>query len=80
MCDRTFVVKRKTGGADFFCISANRTEIHDEHLILLNSRGKLAALFLMQAVESWIELPDVRVSQESAVPVRGLLNRLPESE
>ena len=35
-------------------------EIHADHLVLLDSAGKLAALFLMEIVESWTELPGRR--------------------
>jgi hypothetical protein len=28
-------------------------EFHGEHIALRNSKGKLAALFLMEMVESW---------------------------
>jgi hypothetical protein len=31
-------------------VIAARAEIHDEHLALLTSKGKLAALFLMEMV------------------------------
>lgn len=34
-------------------VIAAKAEIHDEHLALLNAKGKLAALFLMEIVESW---------------------------
>jgi hypothetical protein len=30
--------------------------VYGEHLVFLNWRGKLAALFLMEIVESWIEI------------------------
>jgi hypothetical protein len=32
---------------------AASAEFHGEHIALLNSRGKLVALFLMEIVESW---------------------------
>jgi hypothetical protein len=39
-------------------VTAVRAEIHGEHLVFLNSEGKLAALFLMEIVESWNEIND----------------------
>ena len=57
MSDRTFVVKLRPAGAGTVSVRAERTDIYDEHLVLLNSAGELAGLFLMQTVESWIELP-----------------------
>jgi hypothetical protein len=31
------------------------THHHGEHIVLLNSDGKLAALFLLEIVENWTE-------------------------
>jgi hypothetical protein len=39
-------------------VTAASAEIHGEHLVLLDSTGKLAALFLLEIVESWSELPN----------------------
>ncbi len=37
-------------------VIAATAEIHGEHLVLLNSHGQLAALFVLDMVESWNEL------------------------
>jgi hypothetical protein len=37
-------------------VLAVRAEIQGEHLVLLNSEGKLAAIFLLEVVESWSEV------------------------
>jgi hypothetical protein len=34
-------------------VIATRAEFDGEYIALLNSKGKLAALFLMEMVESW---------------------------
>ena len=34
---------------------AARAEIHGEHLVFLRSDGNLAALFVLEIVESWSE-------------------------
>jgi hypothetical protein len=39
---------------------AAAAEIHGEHLVLLNDKGQINALFLMDAVESWSKLPGRR--------------------
>ena len=39
-------------------VIASTVEVHDEHLIFCDSKGRLAALFLLEMVESWSELPD----------------------
>ena len=38
-------------------VIASVAEIHGEHLVLLDSSGRLAGLFLIDVVESWSELP-----------------------
>ncbi len=37
-------------------VTAATAEIHGEHLVLLDSQGQLAALFVLDMVESWNEL------------------------
>jgi hypothetical protein len=39
---------------------AATAEIHGEHLVLLNAEGQINALFLMDTVESWSEIPSRR--------------------
>ena len=60
MTDRTFIVRFKPRQLSTQPVIATDAEIHAEHLVLLNSTGKLAALFLMEVVESWTELPSCR--------------------
>jgi hypothetical protein len=55
--DKTFLVRFKL--ATYLSprpVLAARAEIRGEHLALLNSEGKLAALFLLEVVESWSEV------------------------
>jgi hypothetical protein len=33
-------------------------QLHDEHLVFVNSKGQLTALFLKSLVRSWNLLPD----------------------
>jgi hypothetical protein len=60
MTDRTFIVRFKPRQLSTQPVIAADAEIHGEHIVLLNSTGKLAALFLMEVVESWTELPSCR--------------------
>ena len=53
MTDQTYLVKLKPRELGLKAVIAARVEIHGEHVALLNSRGKLAALFLIEIVESW---------------------------
>ena len=53
MTDKTYLVRFKPREIGLQTVIAARAEIHGEHIALLNSEGKLAALFLMEIVESW---------------------------
>jgi hypothetical protein len=37
-------------------VLAAKAQIYGEHLVLLDSEGKLAALFLLEDVEGWPEV------------------------
>ncbi|MGB8537829.1 MAG: hypothetical protein WCD57_15520 [Acidobacteriaceae bacterium] len=57
MADVTFVVRFKLRALQPQLVSASRVEIQGDHLVFLDSHGTLIALFLMEAVESWSEIP-----------------------
>jgi hypothetical protein len=55
MPDKTNLVRfKKTDLPSHLVIAAN-AEIHGEHLVFLRSDGSLAALYLLEVVESWSE-------------------------
>ena len=57
MTDKTFLIRFKL--ATYLSprpVLAARVQIHGEHLVLLNSEGKLAALFLLEDLECWPEM------------------------
>jgi hypothetical protein len=56
--DKTFIVRLKPRGGAVYPIVANRIEFHDEHLALVHSSGRLAGLFLLDVVESLVQVPD----------------------
>jgi hypothetical protein len=56
MADKTYLVRLKRPSLAFQHVAASRFEIHFEHLVFVDSEGKLAALFLMEIVESWNEV------------------------
>jgi hypothetical protein len=56
MSDRTYLVRFKSPDIGSQVVVAERTRIYGEHLAFLNSKGELAALFLLEAVEDWSEL------------------------
>jgi hypothetical protein len=58
MADKTYLVRFKAPDTSPELVVAENTQIHGEHLVFLNSKGDLAALFLLEIVESWSELSD----------------------
>ncbi len=55
MSDKAYLVRFKHPELSIQSVIAARAEIHGEHIALLDSKGKLAALFLTEVVESWSE-------------------------
>jgi hypothetical protein len=64
MPNKTFLVRLRSNA--FQHVKADTVELHGEHLAFLTEKGKLAALFLLDVVESWNEIP-VEVSSDAAV-------------
>jgi hypothetical protein len=58
MTDQTYLVRLKPPSEAIQRVVASRFEINNEHLVFVDSRGQLAALFLMELVESWNALSD----------------------
>ncbi len=58
MANKTYLVRFKPPEISTQVVHAERAEIYGEHLVFLNSKGELAALFLMEIVEDWSELSD----------------------
>ncbi len=57
LADKTYIVRFKTPDIVTDVVNAARVEVQGEHLAFVNSKGRLAALFLFESVESWSELP-----------------------
>jgi hypothetical protein len=55
MVDKSYLLKFKPGLSCPAIIAAT-AEIHGDHLALRDAEGKLAGLFLFDAVESWNEV------------------------
>jgi hypothetical protein len=53
MLDKTYIVRFKPPQIGVQVFAASSAEIHGDHIALLNSHGKLAALLLLEIVESW---------------------------
>jgi hypothetical protein len=53
MTDKACLVRFKPQGIGLQVVIAARAEFHGDYIALLDSKGKLAALFLMEMVESW---------------------------
>ena len=54
MPNKTFLVRLRSKA--ILEVRAATVEIHGEHLSFLTAKGKLAALFLLDLVESWNEI------------------------
>jgi hypothetical protein len=55
MTNRRFLVRFGPLELSTQTVIAERAEIQGDHLVFFNSKGDLAALFLMAIVESWSE-------------------------
>jgi hypothetical protein len=55
MTDKSYLVRLKAPQRDVYCVIADRVETHGEHLVFLNSEGKLLVMILLEIVESWTE-------------------------
>ena len=53
MSDKKYLVICRTPEIRTQAVVAASCEVHSEHLVLLNSKGELAAMFLLEIVESW---------------------------
>jgi hypothetical protein len=53
MTDKAYLVRFKPREIGLQIVIAARAEIHGEHIALLDSKGKVAALFMVEMVESW---------------------------
>ena len=58
MPDKRYLLKLKPPGLSFRSLVATTAEIHGDHLALVNSDGKLAALFVLDAVDCWLEIEE----------------------
>jgi hypothetical protein len=56
MADKTFIIRFKRKELRPLAVTAQHAEFHGDHLVLLTSSGKLAALLLADVIESWAEI------------------------
>jgi hypothetical protein len=54
LADKTYIVRFKPPQLGIQLVAASSAQIHGEHIALLNSNGQLAALLLLDIVESWM--------------------------
>ena len=64
MADKSHLLRLKPPRLGIQHVIASSVEIHGEHLALLNSDGRLVALFLMEEVQSWNVLPRTDLEQD----------------
>ena len=58
MTENIYMIRFKPAEISTHTMVAAKVEIHGEHLVLLNAQGKISALFLMDTVESWSQIPN----------------------
>jgi hypothetical protein len=56
MPNKTYLIGFKKTDLHYHFVVAANAEIHGEHLVFLRSDGSLAALFVLEVVESWSEV------------------------
>jgi hypothetical protein len=56
LADKTYIVRFKPPQMGIQLVAASSAEIQGEHIALLNANGQLAALLLLDIVESWMVL------------------------
>jgi hypothetical protein len=56
MTEKKFLIRFKPSDLSSHLVIAANAAIHGEHLVFLRSDGGLAALFLLEVVESWCEV------------------------
>jgi hypothetical protein len=55
MPEKKYLVRFKTSDLSPQPVIAASVEIHGEHLVFLRSDGRLAALFVLEVVDNWVE-------------------------
>jgi hypothetical protein len=55
MRDKPYLIRLKCSDLDPHLVIAASAEIHGDHLVFLRFDGRLAALFVIEIVESWAE-------------------------
>ena len=53
MADKRYLISCQTPEISTQSVVAASCEVYGEHLVFLNSKGQLAAMFLLEIVESW---------------------------
>jgi hypothetical protein len=56
MADTAYLVRLKRADLPPELVMAETIEVHGEHLAFLKADGSLAALFVLEIVESWYEV------------------------
>jgi hypothetical protein len=57
MAEKTYLVRFRNPAISIQPVVASRAEIQGDHIVMLDSEGRLVALFWMAIVESWSEIP-----------------------
>jgi hypothetical protein len=72
MSDKVYLFRFKHPELSIRPVIAASAEVHGEHIVLLNSKGKPAALFLAEVVESWSEFAPLEGSAPGELEANSL--------
>jgi hypothetical protein len=78
MADQTYRVHLTTGTVQH--VTASTVQIHGDHLVFLDSKGKLAALFFTGLVRSWNILPNATKARRCRPRTKALVQRHKHAE
>jgi hypothetical protein len=56
LCNKGYLVRFRGADPPPELVIAETVELHGEHLVFLSMDGSLAALFLLETVETWSEV------------------------
>lgn len=71
LADETYLVRFKPPQMGVQLVAASSAEIQGEHIALLNAKGQLVALLLLDIVESWVVIKRADPGHVERCRIRG---------
>jgi hypothetical protein len=73
LSDQTYLVRFKPPQMGVQLVAASSAEIQGDHVALLNAKGQLVALLLLDIVESWVVMKRADPSHVERCRIRGFV-------